>query len=286
MLEASPTLWPRGLSRDLPRPLVAVHHPSSGLVGGGVFDMAGLGVLPLLSPYNGAARLFASPFGAGIFKNTGTDTAFATRLNLPTRSAVYVYHILVWVATCGTNVGNYTAALLINASSQIQRFGIGVNNSGVAGFVRSGGTTQVTAYLPKAEAERRLVSAAVVADYGSSGLGRAKFFVGGNFLGESARLGATGGPSGAAWLVQGMTNASGLEPTLSIIQQAAWAGLSQTEAELLARRISANPKLLWQNPAGRRRRTAPVVSLPTLSLPTYTPGSLTATGFRPRVTAT
>lgn len=49
--------------------------------------------------------------------------------------------------------------------------------------------------------------------------------------------------------------------------------------------ISRNP---WRLFAPRRIWVpqAPLPSLPTLSLPTYTPGSLTATGFRPRVTAT
>ena len=51
------------------------------------------------------------------------------------------------------------------------------------------------------------------------------------------------------------------------------------------RDLSANP---WQLFAPRRiwvPQTA-ISGLPTLSLPTYTPGSLTASGFRPRVTAT
>ena len=45
--------------------------------------------------------------------------------------------------------------------------------------------------------------------------------------------------------------------------------------------------LLWQLFAPRRVWVpqAAITGLPTLSLPTYTPGSLTATGFRPRVTA-
>lgn len=44
----------------------------------------------------------------------------------------------------------------------------------------------------------------------------------------------------------------------------------------------------WQLFAPRRIWVpqAAITGLPTLSLPTYTPGSLTATGFRPRVTAT
>ena len=48
--------------------------------------------------------------------------------------------------------------------------------------------------------------------------------------------------------------------------------------------FSANP---WQLFAPRRIWVpqAAITGLPTLSLPTYVPGSLTATGFRPRVTA-
>lgn len=41
--------------------------------------------------------------------------------------------------------------------------------------------------------------------------------------------------------------------------------------------LAIRPRRIWVPQAGL---------LPTLSLPTYTPGSLTATGFRPRVTAT
>ena len=52
-----------------------------------------------------------------------------------------------------------------------------------------------------------------------------------------------------------------------------------------AQSIVENP---WQLFAPRRIWVpqAAITGLPTLSLPTYTPGSLTATGFRPRVTAT
>lgn len=42
----------------------------------------------------------------------------------------------------------------------------------------------------------------------------------------------------------------------------------------------------WQLFAPRRIWVPQAGLLPTLSLPTYAPGSLTATGFRPRVTAT
>lgn len=56
-----------------------------------------------------------------------------------------------------------------------------------------------------------------------------------------------------------------------------------TDEEL--REVTGNP---WQLFAPRRIWVpqAPPPSLPTLSLPTYTPGSLTAGGFNPRVTAT
>ena len=55
------------------------------------------------------------------------------------------------------------------------------------------------------------------------------------------------------------------------------------DAEVAA--LTENPQRLYS----QRRIWVPqaaITGLPTLSLPTYTPGSLTATGFRPRVTAT
>lgn len=52
--------------------------------------------------------------------------------------------------------------------------------------------------------------------------------------------------------------------------------------------LTASMSAPWQVFAPRRIWVpqAAITGLPTLSLPTYTPGSLTATGFRPRVTAT
>lgn len=67
----------------------------------------------------------------------------------------------------------------------------------------------------------------------------------------------------------------------AIFLAAAWSRvLSSTEMAILYQ----NP---WQLFAPRRIWVpqAAITGLPTLSLPTYTPGSLTATGFRPRVTA-
>lgn len=68
----------------------------------------------------------------------------------------------------------------------------------------------------------------------------------------------------------------------AIFLAAAWARVLSDD-EMIA--LYENP---WQLFAPRRIWVpqAAIAGLPTLSLPTYTPGSLTATGFRPRVTAT
>lgn len=77
----------------------------------------------------------------------------------------------------------------------------------------------------------------------------------------------------------------GLFSSLGWLGQVALAAFwSRTLSEAELRAVRAAP---WQLFAPRRIWVpqAAISGLPTLSLPTYTPGSLTATGFRPRVTA-
>ena len=72
-------------------------------------------------------------------------------------------------------------------------------------------------------------------------------------------------------------------PTTGVIYFSAQWTRTLSDDEIVS--LSGNP---WQLFAPRRIWVpqAAITGLPTLSLPTYTPGSLTATGFRPRVTAT
>lgn len=86
------------------------------------------------------------------------------------------------------------------------------------------------------------------------------------------------------YLTLGKRNNAGEVMNGVIYEAAYWSGITLDAAT--AARISAAyypsvfaPRRIWVPQAA-------ITGLPTLSLPTYTPGSLTAAGFRPRVTAT
>lgn len=220
------------LSERIPRPDFVFHGATA--TPQGDFDH----VHRVRLPYNTSGFLQRStPFGPGVFKNTVTITA--TRLVSPQYlrfAQPLVGHALLWIENCGTNTGNFNLRPSAQITGLTRGIGITVRNAGVSAYAAVGGTTSYTPDLPKASVVGRLVSASF--HFTPTTL---LFFADGELIGSLAHV-VPDGLSGDLNEMR-MSNASGAEPTLAVLQQAFFRGPDED----FAQQLSAEPGMLWES---------------------------------------
>jgi hypothetical protein len=255
-------------------------------------------------PQDGAGLDYGCGIVSGLgFVLNGASPAIATTGQVVTRSGVSTSFGLAGVATKNAADTGFTAATHAFADNPSQWTGIAVingtalaTNVGLISFADSAGrryelrasaagvyaVTHNSTYQQSSSAPALKTVNVIIGGYDGTSY---RLYING----EAITMGAGGAiGAGAASTVRHGHLASSATSTFGylglIYLSGLWPGRWLSYAELDA--LAQNP---WQLFAPRRifiPYAAAAGGLPTLSAATYVPGSLTSTGFRPRVTAT